>query len=487
MGGSPLDILLDSGASKCYMSKTFFDKNVSLHKLPQYRTNIQGLRVGSGELVPAHFLVPVVFKVVRHKFEILALVSDIKGSTDLVFGIKNMFEVEGELSCRNSEFRFLNRAVPIFCSENLGAHYEFANFNKLASVYEDMRLAKYQMKQKEEAKKLQKKTLKRKAEEPEKIAVETEDQYPWLPADDKRRKMSDDKIIEKFVDLTDSDMTEEEKFEFIQVLKDYRDAFSLRDEIGECPNIRIDIDVIDDSPFFVRPFLISEEDKPIMDWQMKRMVSLGIIKQGTTSHTSPVFLISRKQTQDKRPLVDFRPLNTRVKRQNTATPLLRDIYQMLGASESNILSCVDLKDAFHSLRLTEKAKDFCGILPYFGSPHYKYEVMPMGLSISPCKWIEYIGYVMENMSHKHNYITIMDDLLVHSKKVNHLDRIIDLLRALIKHGLKLSPKKCQFFRTELVYMGNVFKVQKGKFVISPIKTRVEATTYKACTNTRFEG
>ena len=562
VGGSPLDILLDTGASKCYMSKTFFDRNPSLHKLPRYKTNIQGLRVGSGELVPAYFLVPVVFKVVRHKFEILALVSDIKGSTDLVFGVKNMFEVEGELSCRNSEFRFLNRAVPIFCTENfslrpgckryvkvttpftqplngyaivkifytsqcytmqlklvnntavidmvnnsrttmfftkqkaigivdirslgyyniqqcvleynLGAHYEFANFNKLASVYEDLRLAKHQMKQKEEAKKLQKKTLKRKAEEPEKITVETEDPYPWLPADDKRRKMSDDEIIEKFVDLTESDMTEEEKFEFIEILKDYRDAFSLRDEIGECPNIRIDIDVIDDSPFFVRPFPISEEDKPIMDWQMKRMVSLGIIKQGATSHTSPVFLIARKQTQDKRPLVDFRLLNTRVKRQNTATPLLRDIYQMLGASESNILSCVDLKDAFHSLRLTEKAKDFCGILPYFGSPHYKYEVMPMGLSISPCKWIEYIGYVMENMSHKHNYIAIMDDLLVHSKKENHLDRIIDLLRALIKHGLKLSPKKCQFFRTELVYMGNVFKVQKGKFVISPIKTRVEA-------------
>ena len=232
--------------------------------------------------------------------------------------------------------------------------------------------------------------------------------------------------------------------------------------------------MIDDSPFFVRPFPISEEDKPIMDWQMKRMASLGIIKQGATSHTSPVFLIGRKQTQDKRPLVDFRLLNTRVKRQNNASPLLRDIYQMLGASKSNILSCVDLKDAFHSLRLTEKAKDFCGILPYFGSPHYKYEVMPMGLSISPCKWIEYIGNVMENMSHKHNYIAIMDDLLVHNKKENHLDRIVDLLKALIKHGLKLSLKKCQFFKTELIYMGNVFKVEKGKFVVTPIKTRVDA-------------
>ena len=82
--------------------------------------------------------------------------------------------------------------------------------------------------------------------------------------------MSDDEIIEKFVDLTESDLTNEEKDEFIEILKEHRDAFSLRDEVGDCPNIRIDIDVIDDSPFFVRPFPISEEDKSIMDWQMKR-------------------------------------------------------------------------------------------------------------------------------------------------------------------------------------------------------------------------
>ena len=68
----------------------------------------------------------------------------------------------------------------------------------------------------------------------------------------------------------------------------------------------------------------------------------------------------------------------------------------------------------------------------------------------------------------------MDDLLVHSKKENHLDRIVDLLKALIKHSLKLSPKKCQFFKTELVYLGNVFNFEKGMFVIIPIKTRVDA-------------
>ena len=91
----------------------------------------------------------------------------------------------------------------------------------------------------------------------------------------------------------------------------------------------------------------------------------------------------REGTKNKRPVVDFRLLNTRIMRRNTAIPLLRDIFKMLGRSKCEVLSCVDLKDAFHSLGLTDKAKEFCGILPYFGSPHYRYEVLPMGLSVSP--------------------------------------------------------------------------------------------------------
>ena len=273
----------------------------------------------------------------------------------------------------------------------------------------------------------------------------------------------------------------------MEIILKYKKAFSLRDEIGECPNIKVDIDVIDDTPFFVRPFPISEEDKPIMDWQMQRLVSLGILTRNTTSHTSPVMLITRKITKDKRPVVDFRLLNTRIKRHNTATPLMRDICQMLGKAQSKILSCVDLKDAFHSLKLTDRAKDFCGILPYFGSHHYRYEVMPMGLSISPCKWIQDIGFVMEKLPYPQNYIAIMDNLLVHSKEEDHMDRILDMLRALVEHGLKLSPKKCQFFRDELVYMGNIFRTSNDGITITPIKTRQEAilntptpTTAKEC-------
>ena len=192
----------------------------------------------------------------------------------------------------------------------------------------------------------------------------------------------------------------------------YRDAFSFRDEIGECPNLIADIKVIDESPFFVRPFPLSETDKPFMDQQMERLVYLGILTKNNISHTSPVMLITRKLTKDKRPVVDFRLLNTRILRRNTSIPLMSDVLSILGNSECEVVSCVDIKDAYHSIKLTEKSKGYCGILPYFGSP--RYEVLPMGIACAPQIWLDYITLIMAELEQKNKYIAIMDDLLLHS-------------------------------------------------------------------------
>ena len=264
------------------------------------------------------------------------------------------------------------------------------------------------------------------------------DPYPWLAPDDPRRNMSDKEILDKYIDLSKSDLSPKEKKKLMQMIYEHRPAFSLRDEIGQCPNITIGIDVTDKSPFFVRPFPINEKDKPIMDWQMERLVHLGILSKNSTSHTSPVMLITRKLTNDKRPIVDFRLLNTRILRRNTATPLLSDIFQILGNSKCELLSCIDLKDAFHSLKLSDSAKELCGILPYFESSHYRYEVLPTDLSISPCKWMEYVRILIESLDHKSSYIVIMDDLLVHSLRNAHFSGLGCLFKAIVKHGLKIS-------------------------------------------------
>ena len=165
-------------------------------------------------------------------------------------------------------------------------------------------------------------------------------------------------------------MTKAEKKEVRELLYEYKDAFSLRDEIGMCINIEVEINVTDKTPFFIRPFHVKEEDKVILDKKMKRLCYLGILREDFSAYSSPVMLISRKMTKDKRVVTDFRHLNMHIAKNNLVYPLLKDTFALLGSYKCEVMSVLDLKDAFYSLRLTENSKRYCGILPYFGSASY---------------------------------------------------------------------------------------------------------------------
>ena len=254
------------------------------------------------------------------------------------------------------------------------------------------------------------------------------DKYPWLDDSDKRKHMTDRDILDKYIDLEGSCLTKWEKQKLRSLIYDYKDAFSLRDEIGTCPNIKVEIDVTDNSPFFIRPFHTKEEDKAILDKEMKRLCYLGILKEGFSVYSSLVMLISRKVTQDKRVVTDFRHLNMRIAKNNLAYPLLKDMFMLLGGSKCEVLSVLDLKDTFHSLRLSENSKKYCGILPYFGSASYLYQRMPMGLNISLAVWQSYINAILSCLSSRKYCEAIIDDLLLFTpNKQTHFEKLIDLL------------------------------------------------------------
>ena len=132
-------------------------------------------------------------------------------------------------------------------------------------------------------------------------------------------------------------------------------------------------------------------------------------------------------------MTDFRHLNTRIAKNNLAYPLLRDTFALLGSSKCEVMSVLDLKDAFHFLRLSEKSQKYCGILPYFGSASYLYERMPMGLNVSPPIWQTYINTILNSLQSRKYCEAIMDDLLLFtSSKKMHMDKLEDLLKALRK-------------------------------------------------------
>ena len=220
--------------------------------------------------------------------------------------------------------------------------------------------------------------------------------------------MTDKEILDKYINLKDSCLNETERNQIMEMLYEFKDIFSLRDEIGTCPNIEVNIEVTDNSPFFIQPYHVKEEDRAVLDKEMRRLCYLGILKEGFSAYSSPVMLISRRMTSDKRVVIDFHHLNMRIAKNNLAYPL-------------------------------------------------------------------YINTILNSLQSRKYCEAIMDDLLLFtlSKKV-HMDKLEDLLKALRKNGLKISPKKCQLFRTELQYMGNTIFIKERRVCVKPLRSRLEA-------------
>ena len=136
-------------------------------------------------------------------------------------------EMIGVVDLRSLGFYKINQEV---LQEHLGKHYHFELADDVCNQYN--RFVNLMRKEEENSK----------------------GKYHWLENTDKRKYMTDKEILDKYRNLDNSCLTKVEKTQVRDLLYKYKDAFSLRDEIGLCPNIEIEIDITDKSPFFIGPF-----------------------------------------------------------------------------------------------------------------------------------------------------------------------------------------------------------------------------------------
>ena len=112
--------------------------------------------------------------------------------------------------------------------QNLNKYYQFEDANKICPDFN--RLIE---KQRQEEKN------------------DSEEKYPWLEENDERKYMTDKEILDRYINLKDSCLNEEQRKQVMEMLYKYKDVSSLRDEIGMCSNIEVNIEVTDNLPFFI--------------------------------------------------------------------------------------------------------------------------------------------------------------------------------------------------------------------------------------------
>ena len=106
LDGRDCDALIDTGARKSYMSKSYFLQCKLLHPMPKFISTTKRIQVGNGQYVGVLFVILVIITIQNHRFEIFTLVSETHENVDLVLGIKNLFELEGVIDSQNSCLTF---------------------------------------------------------------------------------------------------------------------------------------------------------------------------------------------------------------------------------------------------------------------------------------------------------------------------------------------------------------------------------------------
>lgn len=299
--------------------------------------------------------------------------------------------------------------------------------------------------------------------------------YPFLEESDPNVCLTDEEILERDLDLQSNSVLDSAGHsELGNILFNHKSAFSLRGETGNC-DYEVKLELLNEEPFNIRPYTVSEEEKRLIDRELNRLVKMGVLRQGIASSCSPVMLVKKKGGA-KRVVADLRFLNSRIRKRHWPFPLVRDTVQQLGASNCSVMSTIDLKDAFHSLKLHRDSQRHVGITSYNGGKSYYYLRLPMGASLSPSEFQQYIQSVLDTVPGANRFVIAhMDDLIIFSKSIQeHFDHLDSLLDALERHGLKISPKKAQFFKSRLEYMGHVILVNEGRPQITPMMNKCEA-------------
>ena len=259
----------------------------------------------------------------------------------------------------------------------------------------------------------------------------------------------------------DTDLDEAEESLFKNLIIQNRDIFSRNeDDIGlfvsrDGGPSKVSFEVMDPSKVvYSIPRRVPYARRQWLEGKLRNWIENGLIEEVTPSQskhtimTSPIIIVPKKNNR-YRMAVDYRELNKNLKVTTHPLPNVRDAIESLGTKR--YFSSLDITSAFNQIELTEETKRLCGFVTL--GKRYLPNRMPFGAHPCPSKFQEFIERALKKVPA--NCCTIyLDDILISSNNFgDHLEDLRLVFHELQRHGLKLSPKKCSFFKQRVEYLG----------------------------------
>ncbi len=237
------------------------------------------------------------------------------------------------------------------------------------------------------------------------------------------------------------------------LISNYKHVFSFQ-EFPDLPPHRDGIDLNikllpGKIPFFGPIYSLSRDEEKALREYLEGALKAGIIRPSTSPAGSPVMFV-KKPDGSLRLCVDYRGLNSVTYTNKTALPIIKDMLSRTHGSK--FFSKVDLKSAFNLIRIAPGDEYLTAFRTKYG--HYEYLVMPFGLKNAPGVFQAFLNHVFGDLIDC-GVLGYVDDLLIHAQtRMEHDRLLLEVFSRLEKFGLKANPKKCEFLKSKIKFLGH---------------------------------
>ena len=282
--------------------------------------------------------------------------------------------------------------------------------------------------------------------------------------------------VQDLFERSKQDLTPDEQIELKRLLVNNADAFSTHDlDLGSFDAIEHTVDTGDAKPVKQRlrrtPVCFEGEEEKHLD----KMLKAGVIEPSISEWASPPVLI-RKRDGSVRWCVDYRGLNKVTKKEIFPLPI---VEQCLDALYGNMwFSKLDATCGYWQVKIKDEDKCKTAFITKYGL--YQFTRMSFGLCNAPSTFTRVMNLVLHGL-HWRTVLAFLDDVLVLGRNFgDHLKNLSQVLERFRIHNIKLKPKKCELFRTEVEYLGRTVG-REGMRVGEGFLETMEAWPVPTCT------
>ena len=265
--------------------------------------------------------------------------------------------------------------------------------------------------------------------------------------------------------LQDKDITTDIGQKFEELCEECGEAFSKNNEdISRTKLVKMDIDTGDSPPVSSRPYTLPLKHYEWVQREIESLERAGVITKSMSKWTSPIVIVPKKSATGKPPkrrlCVDFRKVNElqqevitagKTKGQISIHPLPKIDEMYVKLKGAKVFSTIDLRSGYHHIALGKSSRAKTAFVTLFGK--YEFLMVPFGLAQAPAYFQLLMNKVLKGLKFA---MTYLDDIIIFSHdELQHLEHLEIFFGHLREAGLKMKCSKCDFFKSEIHYLGHL--------------------------------